>query len=405
MRIGIIGTGVAGSVLLESLQAAPGLLAEGFDRAAPGELEQGGTGLNLCPNALKSLRLHLPVRHAALRAASLEWRRWTTRLADGTRLADLDLLEVAEEPGAKLRWSELYRLLRAPVAGRTRHNHALAALEEDARGRLVPVFETAAGLARHGAFDLLVAGDGRYSRLRALTAGEPVPSHANIGMSRLLVPDAADAPLDDYGQWFNGNARLLAYRLPGDAAYIAGAFPLGEDGALTEAMRGPDWPARAYLPAHGAPCAAVAWMVAAMARLAGEMHWARVQVAPLERSALGGRVLFLGDAAHAMFPTLGQGATQAIEDGAVAGAVLRAGGDAAAIGAWRDARVEFVRRFSEEATDSMLPGADPVALGRDKAGPAFRQRLRQLYTDVPGPGEIGARPSGRSGVPAAARSG
>jgi salicylate hydroxylase len=401
MRIGIIGTGVAGSVLLEALQSAPGLLAEGFDRSAPGELEQGGTGLNLCPNALKALRLHLPARHAALRRASLEWRRWTTSLADGTPLSSLDLLEVAEEAGAKLRWSELYRVLREAVAQRTRHGHELTALEEDARGRLVPVFATAGGVVRHGAFDLLVAGDGRYSRLRALAAGEPVPQHANIGMSRLLVPDAADAPLDDYGQWFNGNARLLAYRLPDGAAYIAGAFPLGEDGVLTEAMRGPDWPARAYLPEGVPACAPVAWMVAAMTRLAGHMHWARVQVAPLERLALGGRVLFLGDAAHAMFPTLGQGATQAIEDGAVAGAVLRAGGGAAAIGAWRDGRVEFVRRFSEEATDSMFPGADATTLGRDKAGPAFRARLRRLYTDVPGSAEIAARPNGPETAPSA----
>lgn len=405
MRIGIIGTGVAGSVLLESLQSAPGILAEGFDRAAPGELEEGGTGLNLCPNALKALRLHLPARHAALRAASLEWRRWFTDLADGIRIFDLDLLDVAEEPGAKLRWSELYRLLRAPVAGRTRHGHALEALERDAQGRLIPVFATANGLARHGSFDLLVAGDGRYSRLRALTAGEPVPAHANIGMSRLLVPEAGDAPLDDYGQWFNGNARLLAYRLPGGAAYIAGAFPLGKDGVLTEAMRGPDWPAQAYLPTHAPACAPVAWMVAAMERMASQMHWARVQVAPLERSALGGRVLFLGDAAHAMFPTLGQGGTQAIEDGAVAGAVLRAGGDAAAVGAWRDERVEFARRFSAEATDSMLPGADPVALGQDKVGPAFRAKLRRLYTDVPSPAEVSARPSGRSDAPSAGRAG
>lgn len=39
--------------------------------------------------------------------------------------------------------------------------------------------------------------------------------------------------------------------------------------------------------------------------------------------------MLLGDAAHAMVPTLGQGATQAIEDGVLAGAILRAGGQCA----------------------------------------------------------------------------
>src|SRR3712207_8125884 len=57
--------------------------------------------------------------------------------------------------------------------------------------------------------DLLVAADGRYSRLRAMADGEPEPQHFGIVLTRLLVPDAADCPYDDYGQWFNGNSRLL----------------------------------------------------------------------------------------------------------------------------------------------------------------------------------------------------
>ncbi len=97
---------------------------------------------------------------------------------------------------------------------------------------------------------------------------------------------------------------------------------------------------------------------------------ARLQSSPLQRSAADGRVLLLGDAAHAMVPTLGQGATQAIEDGVLAGAVLRAGGDVAAVAALRDPRVEFVRRFSLEASDTMLPGSDPVAGRARRRGPS-----------------------------------
>jgi salicylate hydroxylase len=216
MRIGVIGTGVAGSLLLECLRDVPGFRVEGFERAAAGARDGAGTGLNLCPNALKALRLYRPGRHAALRAASLPWRRWTADTAAGERLFDLDLLDVAEEPGARLRWSELYRLVREPVADSTRHGHELAALEEDAAGRLVPVFRVGddGGLARHGGFDLLVAADGRYSRLRALSDGEAPepPLHFGLVLTRLLVPDAGDCPFDDYGQWFNGNHRLLSYR-------------------------------------------------------------------------------------------------------------------------------------------------------------------------------------------------
>lgn len=393
MRIGVIGTGVAGSLLADMLGGARGLTVEAFDRRRPGADEEAGTGLNVGPNGLKALRLHLPARHAAVREASLPWRHWFIDLVDGTRLFDLRLSEVAEEPGIRLRWAELYRVLRAPVAALTTHGMALEALEEDAAGRLVPVLRGAAGgLHRPGAYDLLVAGDGRYSRLRALTAGAPRPVFHGMAMSRLLVPDGSDCPYEDYGQWFNGNARLLSYRLPGGAAYIAGSVPLASaEAEIPPETRLPEAQRALYLPRRGPACPAVAWMVDKLVAGAADIHWARLQVAPLERSALGGRVIFLGDAAHAMVPTLGQGATQAIEDGIVAGAILRRGGGAAEIAAWRDARVEFVRAFSLEATDTMFPGADPVAGTLAKMQPPFLGKLRRLYTEVPGPEALDGR--------------
>jgi salicylate hydroxylase len=94
-----------------------------------------------------------------------------------------------------------------------------------------------------------------------------------------------------------------------------------------------------------------------------------------------------------MVPTLGQGATQAIEDGVLAAAVFAAGGGVAEISALRDARIAFIREFSVEATDSMMPGADTAALTCAKAGAPFLDKLRRAYTDVP---EIIAPPSGRS---------
>ncbi len=402
MRIGVIGTGVAGALFLDRLHGRRDIRVEGFERVSAGAREEAGTGLNLCPNALKALRLHHPARHAALRAASLPWERWSAALADGTPLLDLDLREIAEDAGARLRWSDLYGLLRAPLASITTHDHELEALEEDAAGRLVPVFQAGGARRRHGGFDLLVAGDGRYSRLRALALGTPSPEFLDIGMTRLLVPDAADCPFDDYGQWFQGNNRLLAYRLPGGAVYIAGAFPLGAARIFTEEMRTAAHARAMYLPPGGGACPAVEWMVARTATRIHEVHWARLQLAPFARSAAGGRVLFLGDAAHAMVPTLGQGATQAIEDGVLAAAVFAAGGGVAEVSALRDARIAFIRDFSVEATDSMLPGADAAALTRAKGEAPFLEKLRRAYTDVP---EVISPPNGRSASPAAGRAG
>ncbi len=382
MRIGIIGTGVAGSLLAEALLDKPGIDVTAFERVAPDDHAEAGTGLNIGPNALKALRLHMPARHDALREASLPWRRWFVDLTDGTRLFDLDLLDVAEEPGLRIRWSELYRLLRAPAAGCTRYRHTLEGIEEDNAGRLVPVFRTESGLVREGGFDLLVGADGRYSRLRVLTAGEPESTPLGVCIWRLLVTEAEDCPYDDYGQWFHGNARLLSFRVPGGAVYIAGTFPLPEDGQIPERMRTAQAQRALFTPAQAAPCPAVAWMLDKIEAHLEDIHWARSATAPLLRHAAGRRALFLGDSAQAMVPTLGQGATQAVECGVLAAEVLARGGTAEEIAALRDPRVEFVREFSVEASDTLIPGCDVVAGTRAKMQPDFLAKLRRLYTDL-----------------------
>ncbi|MFC0385319.1 FAD-dependent oxidoreductase [Muricoccus vinaceus] len=393
MRIGIIGSGVAGSLLAEGLLGASGQEVTVFERAAAGDHAEAGTGLNLGPNALKALRLHAPARHGAVRAVSLPWHRWRADLTDGTPLLDLDLMEVAEEPGLRIRWSELYRALRAPVSHLTRQGHAMEALEEDAAGRLVPVFRTPDGtLLRHGGFDLLVGADGRYSRLRALTDGEPVPEHLGLCIWRLLVSEATNCPFDDYGQWFQGSNRLLAFRVPGNAVYIAGTFQLGGEVPIPPEARTAAFQRALFTPRGAPPCPAVAWMLDRIAADIPGIHWARTQEAPMLRHAAGGRALFLGDAAQAMVPTLGQGATQAIEDGTIAASLLRTGEDAAAVAAtvasWRDPRVDFARRISRAASDTIL-GADPVEGTRRKGREPFLGELRRLYTEVPGPEELG----------------
>lgn len=128
----------------------------------------------------------------------------------------------------------------------------------------------------------------------------------------------------------------------------------------------------------------MAWLRDAIVANADRMHWARLRESPLERMALDERMLLLGDAAHAMVPTLGQGTTQAIEDGVLAGAVLRAGGDASGVARLRDPRVEWVRALTVAASDTLFPGSDTRAGALHKAGPGFRAELRRLYTELPG---------------------
>jgi 2-polyprenyl-6-methoxyphenol hydroxylase-like FAD-dependent oxidoreductase len=76
-----------------------------------------------------------------------------------------------------------------------------------------------------------------------------------------------------------------------------------------------------------------------------------------------GRVVFAGDAAHAMLPTAGQGAASALEDGVcvgrLIGAPVRAGGDlAAALAAYDGARRPRCRQIARTALMTARFGCD-----------------------------------------------
>jgi 2-polyprenyl-6-methoxyphenol hydroxylase-like FAD-dependent oxidoreductase len=389
VRIGVIGTGVAGSLFVAAAQSdLKHADVQAFDQIASNSRDDAGTGLNIGPNALKALRLHGGIAVEALRATSLPWRRWLIALTDGTALVDLDLLSVAEEPGIRIRWAELYSVLRTGSSSSTSYARTLEALEEDSSGRLVPVFRDASGeLVRHGAFDLLVAADGRYSRLRELVDGAPTSDFPGIGTWRILVRDATGCPFDDLGQYFCGNARLLSFLLPNNCAYIAGTFSHAGSGPILDELKTPHAQRRLFQPATGVASPVVRWMLDKMERNFSSINWARTQEISILNSALDGRVLLLGDAAHATFQTLGQGATQAIEDALAAADVVRAKPASprelcAAYQDRRHDRIEFMRRFTREATDTLLPGSDPVAGSLAKAQEPFLTKLRQLYSDI-----------------------
>ena len=289
MRIAVIGTGVAGSLFAAAaIRAGVDAEIQAFDRIALDERDEAGTGLNVGPNALKALRQSGGLFVEELRAASLPWRRWLIAMTDGTRLIDLDMLDVADEPGIRIKWADLYAVLRKGSAPFTRHRHVLEHLEEDQTGRLVPVFRGPDNsLVRYGAFDLLIAGDGRYSRLREVVCGTPKPFFPGIGTWRLLVRNVGVSPIDDYGQYFCGNARLLSFRVPDNCVYIAGSFPLAGDGPMDDQVKTAAAQRKFFEPSNGPLSPEVAWMLDMLERHVGDSNWARTQ--EIENSASGQR--------------------------------------------------------------------------------------------------------------------
>jgi salicylate hydroxylase len=115
--------------------------------------------------------------------------------------------------------------------------------------------------------------------------------------------------------------------------------------------------------------------------------WALFDRDPLPRWSLG-RVTLLGDACHSMYPFMGQGAAQAIEDGATLAACLAAAtaDPAAALLHYERLRLPRVTRLQELSRANKLrfhmrdgPGREARDAEWARAGDRSPDALRWLY--------------------------
>src|SRR6202008_4534364 len=295
MRIAIIGAGVAGCVMARSLSRLAGLEVICLERVARGDHSEAGTGLNIGPNAVKALTLIDPELAQDITDASFVWRHWRISLTDGAVLFDLPLSEVAEGPGWRIRWSELYRVLRE-AAGRPVHYgcEIINIARDDTNPRKTTIAWTQDGSThRLDGIDLLIAADGRYSPVRRTISGEVRVRHTGVAISRMLVPDTSNGLIDDYEQWFNGPNRLLSFRVPPSHIYIACAFPMPPEAEIAPHQKTPDRLRAAYMPAHGAPSAQARFMIDAVCNNVADTHWARMQEHDVLYRASDCNVLYL----------------------------------------------------------------------------------------------------------------
>lgn len=407
MKIVIVGAGVAGCIMARSLNKLRGMDVTCLERVSRDDHSESGTGLNVGPNAVAALQAHDPELAAAVTAASFPWQSWKTSLTDGRLLIDLPLSRVARNDGWRIRWSELYRVLRENAPNIQFDCEVESAGPDPASpGQCVVTWRQGGVLHRLDGIDLLIVADGRYSKLRKMLNGEPVLRHIGVAISRVLVPDDAGGLIDDYEQWFNGPNRLLAFRVPPSHVYIACTFPIEPGGVIADERKAPAALRAAYTPTGGPPSAQCKWLIDTVCAHAEEMHWARMQEHNILYADPGYPALYLGDAAHGMVPTLGQGATQAIEDACAA--ARRIAHEWAAgrreprhwlttIEELRRNRVDFVMRFSLDATDSMLAGADPVARTLHKSEHDFMAKLADLYRNPPDQPDQSGFSSGHGG--------
>ena len=242
MRIVIVGAGVAGCVMARRLSWLDGAEVICLERVAREDHSEAGTGLNIGPNAVKALNAIDPELADSITENSFVWCNWRISLTDGTVLFDLPLSEVADGPGWRIRWSELYRVLREAAGPHVQYGCEITDIGRDsADPRKTRVSWTQDGRIMHlDGIDLLIAADGRYSPTRRVMSGEPRTRLTGVAVFRLLMADISGGLIDDYEQWFNGPNRLLAFRVPPGHVYIAGTFPISPEADIAEDLKAPD---------------------------------------------------------------------------------------------------------------------------------------------------------------------
>ena len=393
MKVVVVGAGVAGCIVARALSALPDVEVIGLEQVLLDDHSESGTGLNVGPNGVKALKQHSPELAEAVLSASFLWHTWRTSLTDGTVLFDLDLAKVADNPGIRIRWSELYRVLRKAAGPCVRYGCEVTKVGYSDPQHTYIEYKQNGATTRIDGIDLLISCDGRYSLTRQTLCGAPQMRHVGVSILRLLVPDTSGGLVDDYEQWFNGPNRMLGYRVPENHVYLSGAFPIEVGAPVPEEMKTSAALRKFFTPEGRPPSEQCKWLIETLCSNGENIHWSRLQESPALFRDPGGRVMFLGDSANGMVPTLGQGATQAIEGACAVADLLcariQAGVGAAQVPAWveqaeqmRKDRIAFVMEFSLAATDTMLAGADPVAGTRKKLERPFMEKLERLYRDI-----------------------
>lgn len=299
-RILVVGGGIGG------LTAAIALRRAGFDplvlerHPEPAEV---GAGLSLWPNAVHPLRdLGLG---DAVAAAGLESPGGALRLSGGRVLASLPGARLDDRFGAPLlllHRADLVALLRAALPPEALREGARVTDVRENPDRVTATLE--GGEDIDGA--LIVGADGVRSLVRDRFWGDAAAVPSGDVAWRAVVPTGDElAPLD--GETWGRGLLFGAVPLSGERIYWFAGAAAGEQGDADPERE------RDLLAARFA-----SWDVPAAQLVRRTDPDAIIRTPLLERAVASplarGRVALLGDAAHPMFPNLGQGGCQAIED-------------------------------------------------------------------------------------------
>src|SRR5215472_4685708 len=368
-RVLIVGGGIAGLTLGRAL-CQRRLTVDLVEQSTEWRVEGGGIAVQ--PNGMRMLgKLGFA---AAVEEAGAQISRWSFRDEAGEVLAEdkLDELWGNVGPFIGIERTRLQQILVAGAAGvRCRLGTSISSIEQHESAVTVAFTD-----ASTGTFDLVIGADGISSTVRTLTFGAISPDYSGSMAWRSI------APIRPHGL---DQLRFLL----GDGCFF-GLCPVGSGrtyglGNITaprshEPVRDRLERLRRYFVHFGYP---VQEYLGALTK-DEQIHCAPVDIISLDRWHCG-RVVLIGDAAHASSPMMGQGGCMAMEDALVLAEALSSFDNLEAAfenyAARRRPRVGWVHRESSAVAASFrLTPAIRNPVLRQHGTQMFRQRFAPLLT-------------------------
>lgn len=366
MQILIVGGGIAGLSLARALEQHD-IVADLVERQPVPPT--GGAGLYLLGNATRALQQLGLLADVAANAVPIE----TQRLFDGSGklLRTIRTQDVWREcgPCLALPRNAMHAVLQAGL-GRT--NLSLGKAVVDIRQSPAGC-EVAFSDGTAGTYDLVVGADGVNSVVRRITFPTDTPRYLGTICWRTITRNTAG--IDGWTTMLGNGRTLLGLPVSSTDIYVYADISVGVD-AIGE------FSARSPLPPLFAGFGAPVFPLIENLSADWEMHFGRIEQVRMAEW-IKGRVVVIGDAAHASSPSMASGGGMAMEDALVLAETIAAGPSLeaalAAYEARRRPRVEWVQAQCE-ARDRMrkLP-----ALARNMIARLLSPMLyRRSYTPL-----------------------
>jgi salicylate hydroxylase len=312
LSVVIIGGGIGG------LAAARALLRRGVDVGVyeqAAQITEVGAGVSISPNGVELLQRY--GMGPAIEQVGARWMDAQFCRSDGTPLGSMlpppPLRSSFHQFG--IHRSDLIDLLAAALPPDVvRTGYRCTGVDQNAECATVSFSNGETVTA-----DVVVAADGIHSVLREHGGESPaaVPS-GSVGYRGLIPAASVSWPAGTVRVWVGPDRHFVTYPVrSGSLLTFLATVPT--DAEMGESWSAPGEPAMLAQEFAG-------WdplVESIIGQVDTTFRWRLHDREPLSKWT-NGRLTLLGDAAHAMLPHVGQGANQAIEDGAALAAVLGA---------------------------------------------------------------------------------